>query len=181
MYLPGLGAPGWALVSPALSSFRGQMHWDIPGPSGLACCNVGRWLGSCFGFNLHPLVLAHLSKLQGLTWSCRLGVLGDLGVWSVDGWCSCLVLWRLHLLPGSKPPSMWPHTTLPDCVKVMPKHRSGLDRCSFVMSGICWWWLVFVSDDQCCWQWLVIDGVQTDYGFSFDAAPTIDTVLYFRW
>ena len=23
-------------------------------------------------------------------------------------------------------------------------------------------------------------GVQTDFGFSFDAAPTIDTVLYFR-
>ena len=25
-----------------------------------------------------------------------------------------------------------------------------------------------------------MDGVQTDFGFSFDAAPTIDTVLYFR-
>ena len=24
------------------------------------------------------------------------------------------------------------------------------------------------------------DGVQTDFGFSFDAAPTIDIVLYFR-
>ena len=24
------------------------------------------------------------------------------------------------------------------------------------------------------------DGVQMDFGFSFDAVPTIDTVLYFR-
>ena len=25
-----------------------------------------------------------------------------------------------------------------------------------------------------------MDGVQTDFGFSFDAAPTIDMVRYFR-
>ena len=24
------------------------------------------------------------------------------------------------------------------------------------------------------------DGVQTDFGFSFNAVPTVDTVLYFR-
>ena len=25
-----------------------------------------------------------------------------------------------------------------------------------------------------------MDGIRMDFGFSFDAAPTIDTVLYFR-
>ena len=28
--------------------------------------------------------------------------------------------------------------------------------------------------------WISDGGVRTDFGFSFDAAPTIDTVLYFR-
>ena len=27
------------------------------------------------------------------------------------------------------------------------------------------------------WSWLVMDGVQTDFGFSFDAVPTIGMVL----
>ena len=30
------------------------------------------------------------------------------------------------------------------------------------------------------WSWLVMDGVQMDFGISFDAAPTIDTVMSFR-
>ena len=33
-----------------------------------------------------------------------------------------------------------------------------------------WCWLVLVGDV----------GVQTDFGFSFDATPTIDMVLFFR-
>ena len=43
----------------------------------------------------------------------------------------------------------------------------GDDWCWSVMTG------VFSHD----WQW---DGVQMDFGFSFDAVPTIDMVLYFR-
>ena len=30
------------------------------------------------------------------------------------------------------------------------------------------------------WKCRRLSGVQMDFGFSFDAAPTIDTVLYFR-
>ena len=41
-------------------------------------------------------------------------------------------------------------------------------------------WIGDVGDDRCCRCWSVMDGVRTDFGFSFDAAPTIDTVLYFR-
>ena len=49
-----------------------------------------------------------------------------------------------------------------------------------------WIWIGDVGDDRCCQCWSVMlvmigdDGVQTDFGFSFDAVPTIDTVLYFR-
>ena len=43
-----------------------------------------------------------------------------------------------------------------------------------------WSWIGDVGDDQCCQWWLAMDGVQMDFGFSFDAAPTIDMVLYFR-
>ena len=42
--------------------------------------------------------------------------------------------------------------------------------------NICTW----VGDVRAHRWWLVIDGVQMDFGFSFDAVPTIDTVLYFR-
>ena len=41
-------------------------------------------------------------------------------------------------------------------------------------------WIGNVGDDPC---WLVMsamDRVQMDFGFSFDAMPTIDMVLYFR-
>ena len=46
-----------------------------------------------------------------------------------------------------------------------------------VMAGVCWCWSGLVSVGQC---WSVMVRVQMDLGFSFDAAPTIDTVLYFR-
>ena len=47
-------------------------------------------------------------------------------------------------------------------------------------------WISDVGDDQWCQCWpemsvmLAIDGVWTDFGFSFDATPTTDMVLYFR-
>ena len=40
-----------------------------------------------------------------------------------------------------------------------------------------WYWLVMIGDG---WGWSVKGRVQTDFGFSFDTTPTIDTVMYFR-
>ena len=71
-------------------------------------------------------------------------------------------------------------------VKVVHECRLELDQWY-------WWWSVLVGNGG-CWlalsaligddQWwlaiLAMDGVWTDFGFSFDAVPTIDTVLYFR-
>ena len=39
---------------------------------------------------------------------------------------------------------------------------------------------VMVSDPSNSWSWSVMDEFQTDFGFSFDAIPTIDTVKW-RW
>ena len=54
---------------------------------------------------------------------------------------------------------------VPPCtsVKVVPKHRLELDGVSELLE---------LS------ELLEMDGVQMDFGFSFDAALTIDTVLY---
>ena len=43
--------------------------------------------------------------------------------------------------------------------------------------NIDWSWIGNVSDG---WCWSVLVGLWTDFGFSFDAALTIDTGLYFR-